>query len=210
MTDRNATALPRPLQRLKEAVSSRRAAINELNFIYKELLRLLPNIKRRVDPEPIGELLEKQDQEDRFISTHLTEAASTHGEPPEPCTCEEANALVDNVYHAERAANDRTTRASAVIHSLKLVRTYLIRAWGRLISTLSSGGPDKFLKEAHALQAREADLFRELVVLGEQLDHGPQEPSPLHLPHKQKSTTSRSFGRPFLAPRKGRSPSRKD
>ncbi len=210
MADRNARSLSRPLQRLKEALSSRRTAINELNFIYKKLLRLLPSIKRRMDLEPVGQMLEKQDQEDRSISTHLIEAASTHGEPPEPCTCEDANALVDNVYHAERAASDRTARASAVIHALKMVRTYLIRVWGRLISTLSSDGPDRFLEEARTMQAREADLFRDLVVLGEQVDHGPEHSSPQHQPHKQKSSSPRAFGRPFLAPRKGRSHPRKD
>jgi hypothetical protein len=131
--------------------------------------------------------------------------ASAHGEAPGPCACEDANALVENVYHAERTAGDRPSRASAVIHSLKMVRTFLIRAWGRLISTLDPGGSDTFLEEAHAMQAREADLFRELVVLGEQVDFAPQDPSPQPLPHKQKPSTPRSFGRPFLAPRRGRS-----
>lgn len=210
MADQNVRALPRPLQRIKDAMNSRRAVINELNFTYRRLLRLLPNIMRRVDSEPLGRVLAGQDQEDRLISSQLADVASTHGEAPGPCTCEDASALVENVYHAERAAGDRASRASAVIHSLKMVRTYLIRAWGRLISTLSADGPDNFLKEAHAMQAREADLFRELVVLGEQTDHGPEQPSPQHLPHKLKSTTPRSFGRPFLAPRKGRSHTRKD
>ena len=172
MTDPKTSKLtiPRTLQRLKESETSRRSIINELNFTYKRLLRLLPGIVKRVDAAPGGKVLNDQDRMDRVIAERLGQVAIEQGEPPESCICEEANAMVENIYNAERAAPTRAARASAIIRALKSTRAFLIRVWARLIGTLSPDKQPRFLKEAKALQASEADLHRELVSLGQQID----------------------------------------
>lgn len=159
----NAHAAVRPLQ---ETATTRRSFINELNFTYRRLLRLLPALTRRVGPVPLGAVLDHQHAVDASIADDLGHLAAQHGRAPEPCECAEANALVENLYHADRAATTPAGRTAAIVRALKSVRTFLIRAWGGLINTLSPETQPAYLQEARELQRREAELHRELVVLG--------------------------------------------
>jgi len=162
--------LPRSLRLLKEADSVRQAAVNELSFTYTRLLRLLPAIMRRMVADPLHDVLGQQHEQDGLISGGLTLMTTAHGVRPSLCACEEADGLLETMYHDERAATDDASRAMAVVDALKGVRTYLIRTWGRLIDTLSPENQVDFLREASALQGQEADLFSQLVAMRRELD----------------------------------------
>ena len=83
--------------------------------------------------------------------------------------------MVDNVYHVDRAASTPEARASAIVHALMAVRTFLIRTWGRLIANVSPEQQPGLLEGARALQAREAVLHRELVSLSHTIEAEPDE-----------------------------------
>ncbi len=172
MTDpkNSRTEIPLPIQRLKEESTRRRSLINELNFTYKRLLRMLPGMARSVDTEPVKHVLIEQDRMDRVISERLAHVATEEGEPPEPCACDEASAMVEAVHHADRAAPTKESRAYAIVRALKALRIFLIRVWDRLIGTLSPAERSNFLQEAKALQKSEAELHRELVSVGQRID----------------------------------------
>ena len=167
-TDRS--SIPRPLQRLKEVLFKRQTLINELNFTYRRLLRLLPAIIKRVEGEPVAMTLRAQDGMNEMIRSRLGQVATAHGLPPEACTCEEAEVMVENVRHADRAARTRTDRSAAVLEALIGVRAFLIRAWDKLIGNLMPSDQEDLRKEAQALQTREAELHRELISLARQGD----------------------------------------
>ncbi|MBK8498458.1 MAG: hypothetical protein IPL52_06470 [Flavobacteriales bacterium] len=165
--------MPRnPMNRLKEGFKRRRAAINELHFTYKGLMRLLPAIARRVEPEPLGEELAAEHAEDARNLQHLNDASVEHGLPPGACVCEEAAELVENVYHADRVGRTTPGRTLGIVLALKSVRMYLILSWGRLLSALHGDVPPTLQNEAADIQRREAKQHRDLVILAEQLEHG--------------------------------------
>lgn len=209
LDQRNAKSLIlRTLQRLKKNMTDRRAAINELSFTYARLRRLLPTLVKRMSNEPLGLVLAQQQKQADEISSALTRAANGYGIPAEPCVCEEAHRVVENIYHEERAATTREGKSYAVLNTLMTARTFLIRTWGRLIDTLSGEANVAFSDMAHTLQRREADLFRELVVVGQQADAGSEMVQANHGARKGKRIPSQKHGRLRLAPMKGRSSQR--
>lgn len=159
---------PASVRRSQEEASGRRALINELNFTYRRLLRLLPALVKRIDA-PLNALLRRQHRIDKVIVERLDRAAAQQGEPPEPCVCAEANALVENVYHAERTA-PKPKRASATVLALKAVRSFLIRTWGQLIAKTAPASVSSLQEEARTLQQCEADQHRELARVSRQAE----------------------------------------
>jgi hypothetical protein len=148
----------------------RRALINELHFTNKKMVQLLPTLASRAGQGRTGQLLRAQSEVDRTIGLRLKNTAVEHGDPPSPCLCEEAQALLANVYYADRNKADKWVRHRAVIQALKAVRVYMIRSWGALIDRLAAEGEELFQQEASALQQVEASLHRELVQLANKLE----------------------------------------
>lgn len=158
--------------RRRQAIARRRAAINELHFTYKGLMRLLPAIARRVEPEPLGEELVAEHAEDARNLQHLHDMSLEHGLPPGACVCEEAAELVENVYHADRVGREKPRRTLGIVLALKAVRMYLILSWGRLLSALHGVVPPSLQSGAADMQRREAKQHHDLVILAERLEHG--------------------------------------
>lgn len=164
------TGLAQQLERAKGADKQRRSLINELNFTYGRLLRLLPAIITRADQDPIRDVLSEQVLLDRRIVERLGAAAAAHGVPPQPCGGGEANALMEEVRYADRSMADKRARATAVVGSLKEVRLHLIQTWGKLIDSLEATTELAFRAEALALQQLEAEIYRALAALDVHLD----------------------------------------
>ncbi len=204
--DKAKPTIPHSLRRQRDTLIDRRSTINEISFTYGRLMRLLPTIIKRMEGDFTKRVLNRQQKEANVINAQLALVANAQGTPPGPCVCEEADAIVENIYHEERAATTREARTIAVIQGLKIARTYLIRAWGRLIGTLSEDADQAFLETAHALQRKEADLFRELVLLGQQLETVPQGTHALHGGRRTKRLSSRQFGRLRFSSTKGGPP----
>ncbi|MBK7751073.1 MAG: hypothetical protein IPI41_00295 [Flavobacteriales bacterium] len=162
------TSIPRPLQRMKETLSKRQSLINEINFTYRRLLRMLPAITKRVHDGPVERTFAEQDEMDgRLIRDRLGRVATEHGLTPEACTCEEAEAMVESVRYADRAARTPAERSVTVLAALTSVRAFLIRLWDKLIGALSPSDQGDLRTEAKALQEREAELHRELITLAQ-------------------------------------------
>ena len=159
---------PASLRRSQEEASGRRTVINELNFTYRRLLRLLSPLAKRIEA-PFNAVLRRQHRIDKVVAERLDRAASQQGETPEPCVCAEANALVENVYHAERTA-PKPQRAAATIRALKVVRSFLIRTWGQLIEKAAPSSASALQEEARTLQQCEADQHRELARVSRQVE----------------------------------------
>lgn len=158
--------------RMKEGFVRRSEAINELNFIYKILKRLLPAIARRVKREPLGEELATENADDAQNLVHLQEVAAELGQPPDACECEEAADLVEGVYHADRSVREPKGRMLAIVVALQAVRMYLIRGWGRLLAAMNGEIPPAVRTEATEMQRREAKHHHDLVVIADRLEHG--------------------------------------
>jgi hypothetical protein len=156
------------LQQIKESIERRRDAINYLNFTYRGLHVLLTMLVKRMSP-PIASTLVHQMHEDNVIKERLHRVAQEHDHPPVPCSCDEANMLLEEVRHAERAKRD-PSRASMVVTALQHVRAFLLRTWGRLINDIPEEQLPQFRKEAIALQLREAEQHRQLVSLRKQIE----------------------------------------
>ena len=158
----------------REGFRHRGEIINELNFIYKRLLRLIPALFRRA-PEPrLADVLNAQHARDIGSNAGLVKVAMDIGQPPGPCVCEEAEALVEDVYHGDRAGATPQARTWGIVRGLKAVRVFLIQAWGRLIAELDHGSDERSSaqQEAAALQHQEAAQHRELVELTNELEEG--------------------------------------
>lgn len=201
--DKAKPTIPHALRHLRHALIDRRTAVNEISFTYGRLMRLIPTFIKRMESEVTKQVLSRQQKEAHEINAQLALVAKAQGAPPGPCVCEEADAIVENIYHEERAATTREARTIAVIQGLKIARTYLIRAWGRLIGTLSEDADQAFLETARALQRKEADLFRELVLLGQQLETLPQGTLARQGMRRTKRRSSRQFGRLRFSSMKG-------
>ncbi len=155
------------VQRIREAFEQRREALNELHFVYKRLLRMLPRIANRSD-RPLTDLLQQQHEVDKLVHHEMVEAAVEHGHVPGPCVCEEAAGLTDDLHLAART-DPRPERAGAVVEALRLLRVFLIRTWGRLLDAMPKDVLPHLRKTATGLQQREADQHRQLVAFGEDL-----------------------------------------
>ncbi len=153
-------------ERVKQDDGHRRALINELNFTYERLLRRLPGIVVRLDQDPDHLVFGHQDRQDRIIGARLMAAATAYGEPPQPCTGGEADALLEEVRYAERNGSDKEERRRAVVGSLKAVRLYLHYTWGQLIAQLEGAASSSFHQEAQALQVLESGLYEALAAPG--------------------------------------------
>lgn len=159
-----------PASALERARRLRRNVINELHFTNRRMVQLLPALALRSGHERLGQLLSAHSDIDRDIGARLVRSSRENGDPPTPCTCEEAHALLANVYYADRNKSDQILRRRAVVQALKSVRAYMIRSWGALIDLLSTEVDEAFRKEALALQQEEASLHRGLVVIAQTLD----------------------------------------
>lgn len=155
----------------------RREAINELNFVYRKLQRLFSALIRRGEPGKMGELLKRQQQEDQAIKHELAHVAMEQGQPPGPCVCEEPNALVEEVYHTDRVRYANRTGPQALLTSLKRVRVFLMRNWGRWLSALPENVLPENRRKIADLQNREAEQHRELVALEHELVTGHDGPT---------------------------------
>ena len=144
-----------------EHMRRRRAAIDELHFVYIKLGHLLTALTRRVSLQDLGHLLTTQHRMGRMIDDRLQRTAFEHGIPARPCVCQEAADLVEKVYHAERSAV-RDDRPRAIIAGLLELRGFLLRTWQDLIALSAEGIPEPRDK-AVALQPQEGELRRELV-----------------------------------------------
>lgn len=164
------SSIPRPLQRLKEITLTRQTLINEIDHTYRRLLRMLPAIIKRVGGGPVEKTLREQDGMNGIIRSRLGEVATEHGLPPGACTCEEAEAMVENLRHSDRAAQTWSDRSAAVLEALIGVRAFLIRRWSMLIGSLMPADLQDLRNEARALQTQEAELHRELIDLVHQGD----------------------------------------
>lgn len=160
------------------SIRARRAeAINDLNYTYRRLLRLLPALFRRA-PEPrLAGVLKEQSALDADSSRRLTTVAMDLGQPPGPCLCAEAEHLVSNVYVADRVGATPAARTWGIVRALKAVRVHLIRMWTRLIDEL---GEDQSAarKEAAALQQVDAAQHRQLAKLTNQLEEPQSQAHP--------------------------------
>jgi len=156
----------------RDAYVQRGEAIDELGFTYKRLLRLIPALFRRA-PEPgIAEVLKKQHVVDVHTNARLSHVAMDIGQPPDPCPCKEADALLTDVYHADRAGATPLARSVGIVHALKAVRIRLIRIWGRLIGAFnpSVGRDSSAPKEAATAQQQEAAQHRQLSEFSNELE----------------------------------------
>jgi hypothetical protein len=160
--------LKQKLQKIKDALERRRNAIDHLHFTYQRLHGLLSLLVKRMTA-PVSNVLVHQMHEDHVINNRLNRAAGEHDSAPLPCTCDEANALLEEVRYAERSKRD-PARASLVVTALVHVRAFLLRTWGRLINELPEDELPQFRKEAVALQLREAEQHRQLVALRKELE----------------------------------------
>jgi hypothetical protein len=159
------------------AYARRGEVINELGFTYKRLLRLIPALFRRA-PEPrVAEVLKEQHAVDVISNARLGKVALNLGQLPGPCMCEEADALVVDVYHADRARSTKLTRARGIVHALKAVRSYLIRRWGGLIDAFHApiGHDSTSITEAASIQQQEAAQHKQLAELSNELEGNEQE-----------------------------------
>ena len=75
--------------------------------------------------------------------------------------------MVESVRYADRAARNPAERSVGVLAALTAVRAFLIGLWDKLIGTLSPSDLADLRNEAKALQAREAELHRELITLAQ-------------------------------------------
>ena len=157
------------VRRIREAFEKRRVALNELNFVYKRLLRMLPRIGSRSDP-PLSTLLQKQHQVDESVHHAMVEGAVEHGHVPGPCVCEEAAALTNELHLAARIS-PRPERASAVVEAMRRLRLFLVRTWWQLLEALPDDVLPELRKSASALQQREAEQHREVVAFGQGPSH---------------------------------------
>ncbi|MCB9182709.1 MAG: hypothetical protein H6591_02230 [Flavobacteriales bacterium] len=165
------------LNRFREGFKKRSSAINELGFVYKRLERLLPALVRRVREPALTEVLRDQHQVDVDSKDRLIRVAQDMGQPPGACSCKEANALVEDIYYADRSAPNADSRTRGIVQSLKAVRSFLVRTWGRLLDELSMDALGAFRDEAAALQQQEASQHGRLVAFTKELDaHHRQAP----------------------------------
>ncbi|MCB0765487.1 MAG: hypothetical protein KDB84_12315 [Flavobacteriales bacterium] len=162
----------RHIRTFTQGFRQRREAIDELNFTYRHLLRMLPNLHRRVGPGPAADVLAHQYEQDRSIRDRLVQVSMDHGQPPQPCVCADASALVEDVYHADRAGEDLDERNRSVVGALKALRAFLLRVWGRLLRALPAEEEPEYHRAVRDLQREEAEQHRELVRLGNDL-HDP-------------------------------------
>ncbi len=159
--------LERYLQGIRATFLERRLSIDELHFVYKRLLRLLPNIARYTQP-PLDTVLPEQHAMDRTISSELVTTAVEHGHVPGPCTCEEAAELTDQLHRVAHTA-PRPQRVAAVVNALRMVRLHLIRTWARLLVSLPEDVLPGLRKMALDMQRKEAEQHRQLVTLSDEL-----------------------------------------
>lgn len=156
----------------RDAYVQRGEAIDELGFTYKRLLRLIPALFRRA-PEPgIAEVLKEQHAVDVNTNARLSQVAMDIGQPPAPCPCKEADSLLLNVYHADRAGATPLARSWGIVHAMKEVRIRLIRIWGKLIAAFhpSAGSDSSASTEAVKAQQQEAAQHRQLSGLSNELE----------------------------------------
>lgn len=168
--------MDRQQQTEQEGFQLRRAAINELNFVYRKLQRLFSALIRRGEPGKLGNLLKRQQQEDQAIKNQLAHVAMEQGQPPGPCVCEEPNALVEEVYHTDRVRYANRSGPRALLTALKRVRVFLMRTWGRWLSALPENVLPAYRRKIADLQNREAEQHRELVALEHELATGHDGP----------------------------------
>lgn len=154
----------------KEGFLHRREAINELHFIYKRLVRLLPALLRRA-PEPrLAHVLKEQHELDVENLDGLKQVAMDMGQPPGPCLCDEADQLVEQVYHADRAGSSPQARTWGIVRALRAVRVYLIRTWGRLLEGLGAKDQEPYREQVVHLQHTDAAQHRQLTELTNELE----------------------------------------
>jgi len=156
------------LQRIRASFQQRKEVIDELHFVYKRLLRLLPNIARR-SVGKLAEVLRAQHAVDRAVHSNLVDTAVQHGHVPGPCVCEEASKHTGQLYHVA-STTPRTVRPGAVVEALASLRAFLIRSWGRLLGTLPEDILPELRRSATELQRKEADQHRQVVALGQRLE----------------------------------------
>ena len=149
---------------MKAAVLRRRACINELHFTYTHLLRMLPNLMRRM-PETVVLLFHDQFFRTGVLLQRLTLVSNGHGQPPQPSLCAEAATLLDKLFHADRSRTPKTIPGLRTVEALMAVHAHLTHEWGKLVDTL----PDDLLPEFHAeamdMQRNEMDQYHELAEL---------------------------------------------
>lgn len=158
------------VERMKSIASSRRGFVNELNFTYQRLRRLLPALIRRLDADELIGTLRSQNEEDVRIHERLVEVVSAHGEAPQPCLCEEANAVVEEVYHADRMTAHSDKHDDAILRALRSTRLFLIQLWAKLLDTISPDTLPEYRKEVRRLQHREGEMHRTLVRLEQRMN----------------------------------------
>lgn len=166
---------------MKAAVLRRRAAINELHFVYKNLLRMLPSLVRR-SPEAVAHVLQEQFVHVGAMLQRLTVVAHEHGQPPRSGLFAEAADRLDRLCHAERARSTKAVPGLATVIALQTLRIHLNREWGMLVHSLSGDNLPEFEAEAVEMQRQEIVLYHELVDLRTRLReaHGASQPEGAH------------------------------
>ncbi|MBK8498457.1 MAG: hypothetical protein IPL52_06465 [Flavobacteriales bacterium] len=152
------------LEIMKAAGLSRRSAINELHFMYNQLMRMLPIVVRR-SPEAVARVLQEQLFQAGMVLQRLTLVASDHGQAPQLRLCEEAAALLDRLFHAERARAQRIAPGMRTVRALKAVHAHLTREWGNLVDGLPRDLLPDFHAEAMDMQRHEMRQYQDLVDL---------------------------------------------
>ncbi|MCB9169208.1 MAG: hypothetical protein H6594_02530 [Flavobacteriales bacterium] len=160
------------IQRLREGHRLRRNAINELHFTYKGLQRLLNGMVKRSGDGPLAETLRAQLMQDRSVLHDLSNVAMDHGHPPIPSTCVEADALLAEVYHADRSGAMGQARMDALLQGLKAVRMHLLRTWSGLIDQVPGDVLPRFREAADRLRTMEAQQHRALLDLEARIFQG--------------------------------------
>ncbi|MCB0790836.1 MAG: hypothetical protein H6595_11795 [Flavobacteriales bacterium] len=151
------------IEQLREGHRQRRSAINELHFTYKGLQRLLTTMVRRPGNDAIAGILRTQMAQDRTVMNDLAHVAMDHGQPPVPSTCAVADALLAEVYHADRQGAMGYSRMDGLLQGLKAVRMHLLRTWERLIEQAPADMLPRFREVARRLQVMEAEQHRVLL-----------------------------------------------
>lgn len=149
---------------MKAAILQRRAAINELYFIYKHLLRMLPNLVRR-SPEVVARVLQDQYFQVELVLQRLMLLALDHGQSPQQRLCAKAADLLDRLFHAERARSARVIPGLRTVRAFKAVRAHLAHACGQLLDALPGDLLPEFHTAAMDMQQHELKQYNDLVEL---------------------------------------------
>lgn len=147
-----------------EAMTRRRALINEIHFTHDKLIRLLRAMVPRERQGALGHALAEHLSHDVGAQRQVVELGMDMGTPPGPCVCVDAETVLEIVHHADRLDRTFAPRDRSILEALKGVRAFLIRCWALLLDGIDgTEGRGPLFDRVLGLQGQEAELHRALV-----------------------------------------------